>query len=301
MKSSQTSTVTRRIAAAAMTGACFAAVAATPVAVNAPTASAAGRTQLRVGSYNIRAGVGTNTFSSAVHGLISQVDVAGLQEVNHHAKEDVLRRMRSQGFSYWRASKDHGEQSPIVWRTSRFRLVSHKSVRIAKRYHVGHEIKGRGPRTNRMYAVVVHLKDKATGGNVSVINVHLLPGACINGGPMRGRPRTFKAFRATVIHLGRLAKAQKAFGRVYVLGDFNIGYKADRRVGRTHMPVKTFRRLGMTSMWATQVPSGKRGSHAGSPSLIDQVFAGRKASNTAVRFDMRQSDHYPVIARYMVG
>jgi endonuclease/exonuclease/phosphatase family metal-dependent hydrolase len=300
MKSSQTSTVTRRIAAAT-SAVCFGAVLATAPVVNAPTASAAGQTQLRVGSYNIRAGVGTSTFSSAVHGLMSQVDVAGLQEVNRHAKEDVLRRMRSQGFNYWRASKDHGEQSPIVWRSGRFRFVSAKSVRIAKRYYVGHEIKGRGTRTNRIYAAVVHLKDKVTGGNVSVINVHLLPGACINGGPMRGRPRTFKAFRASVIHLGRLAKAQKSFGRVYVLGDFNIGYKADKRVGRKHMPVRTFRRLRMTSMWATQVPSDKRGSHAGSPSLIDQVFAGRKASAATVRFDMTYSDHYPVIARYLVG
>jgi endonuclease/exonuclease/phosphatase family metal-dependent hydrolase len=298
MKVSQSRTG-RRIAAAAISGACFAAVAATPIAVNAPSASAASQSQLRVGSYNIRAGVSTGTFSSAVHGIMSQVDVAGLQEMNRHAKEDVLRKMRSQGYNYWRAAKDHGEQSPIVWRTSRFRLVSAKSVRIAKRYYVGHEIKGRGPRTNPMYAAVVHLKDKATGRNVSVINVHLLPGACINGGPMKGRPRTFKAFRASVINLGRLAKAQKSFGRVFVLGDFNIGYQADRRVGRTHMPVKTFRRLGMASMWATQVPSGKRGSHANSPSLIDQVFAGNKASSATVRFDMKHSDHYPVIARYV--
>ncbi len=150
---------------------------------------------------------------------MSQADVAGLQEVNRHAKEDVLRKMRSQGYGYWRARRGHGEQSPIVWRSSRFRFVSGKSVRIAKRYYVGHEIKGRAKRTNPIYAAVVHLRDKATGRNVSVVNVHLLPGACINGGPMRGP----SAHVQGVPRFGdppwtRLAKAQKSFGRVFVHG-----------------------------------------------------------------------------------
>ncbi len=46
---------------------------------------------------------------------------------------------------------------------------------------------------------------------------------------------------------------------------------------------------------------GKRGSHAGSPSLIDQVFSAQKASSATARFDITYSDHYPVIARYLVG
>jgi endonuclease/exonuclease/phosphatase family metal-dependent hydrolase len=297
----KTSHLGRKIAGAAVATASFAAMVMTPIAVNSPSASADGQTELYVGSYNIRAGVSTSDFSSAVHGVMSDVDVAGLQEVNRHEKEDVLVSMRSQGFNYYRAPKDFGEQSPIVWRTSRFQFVSARYARIAKSWYVGDEIKGRGPRTNPMYAAVVHLQDKVTGNNVSVINVHLLPGACINGGPMPGRPNTFKAFRASVINLEALASAEKSFGNVYVTGDFNIGYQADKRVGRTHLPVKSFGRLGMGSMWATEVPSDKRGSHLNSPSLIDQVFAAQKASSATARFDMTYSDHYPVIARYLVG
>ncbi len=152
MKTSQSRTFGRRLTAAAASVACFGAVVATPLAVNSPTASAAGQQQLSVGSYNIRAGVGTGAFSSAVHGLMSEVDVAGLQEVNRHAKEDVLKSMRSKGYSYYRAPRLYGEQSPVVWRSSRFSLVSARHVRIAGRYYVGHEIKGRATRTNAIYA-----------------------------------------------------------------------------------------------------------------------------------------------------
>ncbi len=42
---------------------------------------------------------------------------------------------------------------------------------------------------------------------------------------------------------------------MFVTGDFNIGYQADKRVGRADMPVKTFGRLGMGSMWATELPT----------------------------------------------
>jgi endonuclease/exonuclease/phosphatase family metal-dependent hydrolase len=236
-----------------------------------------------------------------VHGLLPDVDVAGLQEVNRHEKEAVLAGLHSEGFDYYRAPKDYGEQSPVLWRTSRFQLQSARYARIAKARYVGNEIKGRGPYTNPVYAAVVRLKDLATGENVSVINIHLLPGACINGGPMPGRPLTFKAFRASLINLEALTKSEQSFGHVYVLGDFNIGYQADKRVGRKHMPVKTFGRLSMNSMWATGVPSGKRGSHANSPSLIDQVYSQFRADSATVRYDMTYSDHYPVIADYQVG
>ena len=193
------------------------------------------------------------------------------------------------------------EQSPIIWRTSRFSLVSTKVRSIAPKSWVGKEISPKYKYVGPVWAVVVHLRDKKTGQKLSVINTHLPPGACINGGPSPKRPREFKVFRKSVINLGHLAAQERSFGNVYTLGDFNIGYAADKRVGRPHMPVKTFGRLGMGSMWATERPSGKRGSHLNSPSLIDQVFAGRKAVNAAVRFDIRHSDHFPVVARYRVG
>ncbi len=81
------------------------------------------------------------------------------------------------------------------------------------------------------------------------------------------------------------------------MGDFNIGYQADKRVGSpTHMPVKTFRRLGMASMWATQVPLWEAWlATRASPSLIRPgVLASRKASSATVRFDVRQLRPLPL-------
>src|SRR4051794_15825870 len=60
----------RKLACAGVAAASFAAVVMTPIAVGTPTASAAGSKQLKVGSYNIRAGVSTSTFSSALHSVL---------------------------------------------------------------------------------------------------------------------------------------------------------------------------------------------------------------------------------------
>lgn len=294
----------RKIAGATVATASFAAMVMTPIALNSPAASADGQTELHVGSYNIRAGVSTGEFSSAVHSILPDVDVAGLQETNSMDKQAVLDGLRSSGFSYYRVPRKQAagaEQSPIIWRTSRFTLLSTKVTSIAPKSWVGNEISPKYQYVGPVWAVVVRLHDNLTGDNVSVVNTHLPPGACINGGPAPSRPREFKVFRLSVINLGHLTDSERANGKVYTLGDFNIGYAADKRVGRKNLPVKTFGRLGMGSMWATEVPSGKRGSHQNSPSLIDQVFSAQKASNATVRFDVGFSDHYPVIARYLVG
>jgi endonuclease/exonuclease/phosphatase family metal-dependent hydrolase len=287
----------RRLAAGTVSVATLALLGA--VAPVGTTSANAAQTDLLVGSYNIRAGVSTGDFESAVHSLTQTVDVAGLQEVNSHAKEAVLGSLRSAGFGYYRPKP--GEQSPVIWRTSRFTFLSGRVQSIADKAYVGDEISPKYVYVGPVYATVVHLQDRQTGEKVSVVNTHLPPGACINGGPQPSRPREFQVFRRSVINLGHLADSEKSFGRLFVLGDFNIGYAADKRVGRTHLPYKTFGRLGMSSMWATEVPSGKRGSHVNSPSLIDQVYSGTQASNATVRFDVGYSDHFPVIARYLVG
>jgi endonuclease/exonuclease/phosphatase family metal-dependent hydrolase len=253
---------------------------------------------LRVGSYNIQWKTDTNQFRAAVNSLTERSDVAGLQEVNRHEKEDVLRNL--DGWGYYRPD-ERGAQNPVIWNKSRFSFVSASSPLIAPggRY-IGNEIRGRGPLTFPIYAVVVHLRDLLTDQRVSIVNVHLLPGATLAGRPYPGRPRTYRAFRDSVINLGRLASREKAEGRVYVVGDFNIGWLQDRRAHLKPMPYMTFRRLYMRSMWQHARPSGNRGSHQGSPALIDQVWAQQGAAASRVYFAIRYSDHFPVVARYNV-
>jgi endonuclease/exonuclease/phosphatase family metal-dependent hydrolase len=270
--------------------------------VGVSTAAAADSTvSVRVGSYNIRAGVSTGTFGSAVSAAQPLVDVAGLQEVNSRAKEAVLAQLP--GWGYYRPYRapgvaTAGEQSPVIWRSDRFTYLSGRTSLIAPRWYIAHELPGRPSYTLPMFATVVHLQDNLSGRNLSVVNVHLLPGAVINGNPIPGRPRCFAQFRRSTANLAALAESEKAFGTVYVLGDFNIGWVADHRVHRTQLPYATFLRHGMSSMWATQRPSGGRGSHVGSPSLIDQVYSTQRSATSVVQYGITYSDHYPVVARY---
>lgn len=291
--------VGRGLAAAAAVAA-LAAVSAAPVVRVTP--AAVSEQPLSVGSYNIRAGVSTDTFRDAVQDLTSGahgVDVAGLQETNSHKKEAVLASLASSGWSYYRGSP--GEQSPVIWNSDRFRFVSGRVARVARSLYIGNEMKGRAPRTAPMYVTVVRLLDRRTDTNISVINVHLLPGAVINGSPTPGRPRWFRAFRNSVVNLVSLAASERSFGTVFVLGDFNVGYAADKRVHRPRLPYARFLRKGMTSMWATERPSGSIGSHQKSPALIDQVYSATRATSATVRHGVTYSDHYPVVATYQLA
>lgn len=283
-----------------LAGALLAATCAGSALVSMPTGSAAARetVPLRIGSYNIEFKVNTDEFRSAVNALTERSDVAGLQEVNRHEKEDVLRHLN--GWDYYRPD-DRGAQNPVIWNRSRFSFLSASTPEIAaKGRYVGDEIAGRGPETFAIYAVVVHLRDRLTGQRVSIVNVHLLPGATLTGRPYPGRPRTYVAFRDSVIKLGRLVEREKAEGPLYVMGDFNIGWLQDRRAQLHPMPYLTFRGLEMRSMWQHARPTGKRGSHKGSPALIDQVWAHQGAAASRVYFGIRYSDHFPVVARYNV-
>jgi endonuclease/exonuclease/phosphatase family metal-dependent hydrolase len=281
----------RLVAVAAST----AVIAALMTVTSSPATANANLQALRVGSYNIRAGVSTDTFRSAVATLATRVDVAGLQEVNSHDKEAVLASMRSSGWAYYRNKP--GEQSPVIWRQSRFDFLSGRTTRIAGAYYIGNEMPGRAAYSPTIYATVVHLRDIQTSGKVSIINVHLLPGAVINGAPTPGRPRSFAAFRASVMGLEALSSRELDYGKIFVVGDFNVGFAADKRTDRAHLPYASFRRLGMRSLWATERPSG-RGSHRGSPSLIDQVYSAAKATSASVKYGFRYSDHFPVVGTY---
>lgn len=279
----------RVVAASAVAGALLAGIPSP-----APAATASPQT-IRVGSYNVRAGVSTAAFRHAVVAFSPDADVVGLQEVNSKDKEAVLASMRSSGWSYYRSKP--GEQNPVMWRRSRFRLVSGRTVRILGERYIGNELAGRGGYAPAIYVSVVRLRDRQTGGRVSVLNVHLVPGAVINGHPTAGRPRLFDAYRDSVIGLGGLVNREQSFGRMFVLGDFNVGWVADKRTHHKHLPYETFKRHGMRSMWATERPSG-RGSHKDSPALIDQVYSAVKARTATVHFGITYSDHFPVVATY---
>jgi endonuclease/exonuclease/phosphatase (EEP) superfamily protein YafD len=281
------------LVAAALTGGTAAAPAATPTA-----AASATPVEARIGSYNIRADVSAGGFARAVSALTPLVDAAGLQEVNSHDKEAVLASLASSGWSYYRAKP--GEQNPVIWDSRRFTFLSARNVRIAARTYIGHEVSAARLWQNDLYATVVRLRDLQTDALVTLINTHLAPGAVINGAAYPGRPRLFREYTTSVANLLSLVRAERADGTVFVLGDLNVGWVQDARKHLLRLPYASFRRNLMGSMWATERPAS-RGSHVGSPALIDQVYAAQKALHASVKFAVTYSDHYPVVATYLLA
>jgi endonuclease/exonuclease/phosphatase family metal-dependent hydrolase len=290
---------TRLVAAMATRGSVTVAAALLALLGSGLAAPASASSSMRVGSYNIRAGVSVGTFENAAHSIMQVSDVAGLQEVNSHAKEDVLRSLSDNGWDYYRPAQGTGEQNPVIWSSARFTELSARSSRLAPSHYVGGETAAH--RTPAVYAAVVRLRDELNGNALTVINVHLVPGAVINGRPTPHKPRLFRAYRESVINLGRLVSAETSNAPTYVTGDYNVGWVADKRVHLTNLPYATFARQHKHSMWATQRPSGNRGSHVGSPALIDQVYAAQMATSARVFYSTTYSDHYPVVATYTVG
>ncbi|MEZ5097804.1 MAG: hypothetical protein R2731_18020 [Nocardioides sp.] len=248
---------------------------------------------LAVGTFNIRAGVSTASFRSAVQAFAPRVDIGGLQEVNSRDKEAEIAALA--GMSYYRP-RDRANQCPVFWRTGRFTLVSGTSKRISPRWFIGSE--PRGPWIDEKRATVVRLVDTTTGAQVSVINVHLIPGAIKAGRPVPERPKTARLYKREVRRLMDIVDAEAAWGQPYVLGDYNVGYVADFKQRRKRLPFRSFRRRTMISNWAGNVPDGKLGTH--NDALIDQVYSLGRAGASSVQYDITESDHWPAVATYDV-
>ena len=257
-------------------------------------ATTAATATTRVGTYNIQAKLSTATFKQAVDAFTPYVDVAGLQEVNNRDKGGYLTNLP--GFASYRPAQTRGEQSLVIWRTDRFSLISARSVRISRTWFIGDEWPAGGRYLAASYAAVVRLNDR-TAGRPLILVIHLVPGAVTMGKPTPGRPKMFQLYVRQVENLLELVKAERAHGRVFAVGDYNAGWKADERERRPRLPFMSFRRIYFKSNWATERPA-RRGTH--SLSLIDQVYSVFRASSARVLFSIGYSDHYPGLGTYQL-
>jgi endonuclease/exonuclease/phosphatase family metal-dependent hydrolase len=226
------------LTAAALTSAPTATAAPTTGAGDRPAAIAArvGEPPLRIGTYNIRAGVSLGDFKTAVTAFKQTVapDVAGLQEIGSNERNKFL--VADTDWGYYRPPQL--QQNPVIWRRDLFDFVGARGFMIAKARdlngeHSGDEAKGDS------YATVVRLVQRASGEQISFINVHLVRGAVKGGRPAPGKPNLFKLFTDQVSGTVAAIKAERAISdRVYVLGDFNVGYKADAKWRHRLLPYK---------------------------------------------------------------
>ncbi|MBB6627208.1 hypothetical protein H5V45_07720 [Nocardioides sp. KIGAM211] len=254
---------------------------------------------IRIGTYNVRAGVSIPDFNAASDAFkaVALPDIAGFQEIGQIPKRTHLASDRSWGVF----AAEEMEQNPVIWRRADFDLVRGSGFKLADGMVIDDE-KGVTPEVRKpSYATVVRLVDRATGQKLSVINVHLVPGAVKAGHPTPGRPKLFKLYTKQVAGAVRAVKAESAVSdRVFIFGDFNVGYKADLRERRKALPYRQFKAIGYTSMWqGSPYLTKKYGTHQ--DALIDQVYTVGGAANTEIFRTVKQSDHFPAVATYTLG
>ena len=274
-------------------------------AAPSPAAGAAATTQtLRIGSYNIQISRPMDQFRAAVDFIKSVSDVAGLQEAGGADRRKYLDGDRS-----WRIY--HAPSLPqvsVIWNPRVYEFVKARQVKLSDAATV--EKAGKGlMHWKAGYAPVVRLRQIATGYVFTVINVHLIRGAVNQGRPRKNAPRTYRVYRHQVKVLKRLVKAERSHGRpVYVTGDYNVGYAADREVRNRKLPYRRLTSLKMKANWqgkklnnyGTHIdpscPKGK--AHCGA--YIDQIWAPTTAATSTVYTKEVHSDHYPIMSTYPI-
>jgi hypothetical protein len=273
---------------------------------SAPHVSRTQASSVRIGTFNIRAGVSTATFAAGVRALLPNVDIAGLQEINSKQKAKKLAAIKRSGpWDFWRQYRTNigrhphqggAEQNPVLWRSDRF-VCTYAGPMLASGLM---SLRGERPKWDddkRHWFTVIHLVDRVTGQRLSIVNVHMIHGAVKGGVPVPHEPRHWDVYVTQMTHLITKVEKQRGYGTVFVMGDFNAGWVADKKKRHAHLPFRSFRSIGFKSMWAAERPRNGKGTHE--DALIDQVYARRTAGSARVLFGLGgYSDHRPAVARY---
>jgi endonuclease/exonuclease/phosphatase family metal-dependent hydrolase len=230
--------------------------------------------------------------------------VAGLQEATQASRRDYLSRDRS-----WRVYfPANMRQDPVIWNPRVYQLVSAHEVKLSHGARIENP-RGGLMRYRALWAPVVRLRQIATGYTFSMINVHLLRDAVNAGRRAPHVPRTFAVYVHQVRALKLLVAQQEQAGLpVYVAGDFNTGYAADRQVRLRRLPYHKLTHRRLIASWQghkltdygthmdTSCPRSK--SHCGS--YIDQIWAPMPSVSARDFVHEIHSDHYPITATYNI-
>jgi exonuclease III len=255
-------------------------------------------TDIRIASYNINYNVSQAVFERAVDDLLPRVDIAALQEVNLQPKHDhLIEEYEASGeWGYYNPPRYKGYQDGVAWRTDRFTELSTAHPKISRRWFIGDENPKVGRYQKAKFVTIVRLQDALTQQKITVVDVHLINGAIRGGKRKPGMRRTYRLLVHQIEKLAGIVKdEQQTSDRLFVLGDYNIGYVNDKSEGNPRLVYKTMRRLGMKSNWATEHPKtwGTQGK-----SLMDQIYSEKKALEAKVWFGFKASDHRPAFGLY---
>jgi endonuclease/exonuclease/phosphatase family metal-dependent hydrolase len=291
--------VRRHVAALALASATLLGASLTAGTVDAASAKGVLPVPVRVGTFNINASQGFQVWSNAVADFMPMVDVAGLQEVNKREKTAWL--LQAEGWGSYRPAEL--QQNPVIWDEDAFELLEGRGEKIAEGRRVEVKKPGADSYEHDAWATVVRLRHIPTGQTVSIVNVHLISGAVNNGQPIPGRPRLLSLYVDEVAGTAGVVAEERAWaeGRVYVVGDFNNNYPADRRWHRARLAYAQLTKRGLTSAWesrAVLIPGQGSGTRGGS--YLDNVWSAGRANVISVKRTFHVSDHYPVVASYAI-
>jgi endonuclease/exonuclease/phosphatase family metal-dependent hydrolase len=271
--------------------------AASPAAASGVTAG-----PLRIGSYNIQISQPIDQFRQAVDFIKSVSDVAGLQEAGAAPRRQYL-----DGDKSWRIYHPADlPQDPVIWNPRVYEFISAKEVKLSDATRVEANNGGTMP-WKALWAPVVRLRQISTGYTFSVINVHLIRAAVNEGRRRKGVPLTY----AVYVHQVKAVKAtvlaeQEAGRQVYVTGDFNIGYAADRQVQMRKAPYHKLTHQHLVANWqgkklnnyGTHIDDSCPPSKSHCGAYIDQIWAPTPAATATVYTHEIHSDHYPIMSTY---
>ncbi|MDP2773215.1 MAG: hypothetical protein Q8O61_06625 [Nocardioides sp.] len=153
-------------------------------------------------------------------------DAGGMQEMSDKEdRQSLIRLCKARNWG-WYMPNDGGVAIPIVWDRDRFRLID------------GHTVKVHGPQngvTPSRYINSVRLREIATGKVFGYINTHVISGASRDAqlSNMNRIPRLRKHLRMLRTEIIGLFRQTE---HVFVSGDLNVNYLADRRRQNPGLP-----------------------------------------------------------------
>lgn len=254
---------------------------------------AVSRVKIRIGTYNLNHDNHLTTFLTATHKMLPYVDVVAFQEVTGGTRqshvEESIQKLKGWGVA---GGVEYGDF--VAYRSSRFQWLPSTTAVLAEGRPIEAPATGVIHFQHDVYGGVTRLRDRSTGRIVTIVSSHPMAGAAPGGRPRPHRPRLVAMYREIVTNLARLAPIQAHFGRVYLVGDYNIDYFVDARHRVSGFPYRQFTRIGYLSMWAGHRPvTGTRGH-----TVIDGVWARHRPIRRQVLASFRYSDHKPVVATY---
>jgi endonuclease/exonuclease/phosphatase family metal-dependent hydrolase len=241
-----------------------------------PTPTYSEGTSLTVASWNVLGLHNNGTHAKkGVQTIFSSAQVIGLQEVGTGNNKSIRSAIGNLASSKIGVYQPHGN-TPIVWNATMYSKKS--SGYIVIKGHSEYKV-----------ATYVKLRNKATGQQFYVFNIHMVVGTG-DKSKESCSTRICLAYKQEIKAFSKfIAKRKSENIPIFVTGDYNANYRVDKSCKLSWYPCRAFRALDFYSGYsytgfagisksASSVSSGDR--------VIDYVFSWKRADVTPVSMDI---------------